>query len=447
MSTVFARKALLAEGWTDNVRLQIAAGRIENIASGAAPQAADQRLDIVIPGLCNAHSHAFQRALVGRTEQRSPEAEDNFWSWRVRMYELANKISAEQMAAVATQAYAEMLQAGYTSVAEFHYLHVDPDSDGDAMFNALQTAATASGIRLIYVPVLYERAGFEQSAPAEHQQQFVLSLDAFLSHFERCTANPADGTTVAIGAHSLRAVSEDSLRILASVAREKRIPMHLHIAEQSDEVDQCVNATGMRPVAWLLENFDVDERWCLVHATHMDAAEIEALAKTNAVVCICPTTEANLGDGIFPLQPFLQAGGRLAIGSDSQVSINPFEELRWLEYVQRLVNRSRNVIALNHEHVGYELFSRALVGGAQAVNQAPIGIAEGAPADLLALRSDDPVLAELEDHNLLDSLVFSGYRLSIDGVMTRGEWRVQNGNHVDQKATQARYSQALQELR
>jgi len=447
MRTVFARKALLAEGWADDVRLQIAAGRVAEVAAGVAPQAADQRLDIVIPGLCNAHSHAFQRALVGRTEQRSPEVEDNFWSWRVHMYELANKISAPQLAAVATQAYVEMLQAGYTSVAEFHYLHADPDSDGDAMFHALQAAALASGIRLVYVPVLYERAGFEQSAPAVHQQRFVLSLDAFLAHFERCTVNAADSTTVAIGAHSLRAVSEESLRVLADVARENNVAMHLHIAEQSDEVDQCVRATGKRPVAWLLENFDVDERWCLAHATHMDGDETEALANTRATVCICPTTEANLGDGIFPLPPFLQAGGRIAIGSDSQVSINPFEELRWLEYGQRLATRSRNVVTLKHAHVGYELFSRALAGGAQAVNQALVGIVVEAPADLLALRSEDPVLTELDDSNLLDSMIFSGHRAAIDGVMTCGEWRVQNGNHLDQAATQARYSLALKELR
>jgi formimidoylglutamate deiminase len=447
MSTVFARKALLAEGWANNVRLHVGAGRIQDLEVGVAPEAEERQADVVIPGLCNAHSHAFQRALVGRTEQRSPDGEDNFWSWRVRMYELANKIDARQLAAIATQAYTEMLQAGYTSVCEFHYLHSDPESDGDAMFYALQTAASATGIRLTYVPVLYERAGFELGAPEEHQRRFVLSLDAFLAHHARCTGNAIDGTTVAIGAHSLRAVSEESLRALAEVAREQDIPMHLHIAEQRAEVEQCVSATGQRPVAWLLDNFDVDKRWCLVHATHMDDAEIEALADSKAVVCVCPTTEANLGDGLFSLRSFLEQGGRIAIGSDSQVSINPFEELRWLEYGQRLATQTRNVVALKYENVGYELFSRALAGGAQAAREAPLGIAIGEGADLLTLSAEDAVLAGSDDSNLLDSLVFSGHRLPIDSVMACGEWRVHDGDHVAQNATRARYVHTLKALR
>jgi formimidoylglutamate deiminase len=447
MSTVFARKALLTEGWTDNVRLHIGAGCIQDIEAGIAPAAVDTQADIILPGLCNAHSHAFQRALVGRTERRSPAGEDNFWSWRVRMYELANRIDAQQLASIAMQAYTEMLQAGYTSVCEFHYLHADPEADGDAMFNALQRAASATGIRLTYVPVLYERAGFEHGAPEEDQRRFVLSLDAFLAHHARCTGNALDRNTVAIGAHSLRAVSEASLRALAAVATENDIPMHLHIAEQRAEVEQCVSATGKRPVAWLLDNFDLDKRWCLVHATHMDDAEIEALAETRAVVCLCPTTEANLGDGIFPLLPFLEQGGRFAIGSDSQVSINPFEELRWLEYGQRLATQTRNIVALQYENVGYELFRRALAGGAQAAREAPLGIAIGEGADLLTLRAEDAVLAGLDDDNYVDAMVFSGHRLPIDRVMACGEWRVEDGDHVAQDETRARYVHTLQALR
>lgn len=447
MNTVFARKVLLSEGWADNVRLHIRDGRIHDIKEGVAPEAKERQADIVVPGLCNAHSHAFQRALVGLTEQRSPDGEDNFWSWRVRMYELANRIDAQQLVAIATQAYSEMLQAGYTSVCEFHYLHGDAETDGDAMFTALQTAASATGIRLTYVPVLYERAGFDQGAAEKHQRRFVLSLDAFLAHQARCTENAMDGTTVAIGAHSLRAVSEDSLRALAEVASENDIPMHLHIAEQRAEVEQCISATGKRPVAWLLDNFNVDNRWCLVHATHMDEAEIEGLARSKAVVCICPTTEANLGDGLFPLRVFLEQGGRIAIGSDSQVSINPFEELRWLEYGQRLATRSRNITALRYENVGYELFVRVLAGGAQAAKETPPGIVKGEGADLLTLRAEDAVLACLDDGNLLDSLVFSGYRLPIDDVMACGEWRVHDGDHDAQDAIRARYIHALKALR
>jgi len=447
MQTLFARKALLTKGWSDNVRLRIEAGRIASLAADVLPDEADEQADVLIPGLCNAHSHAFQRALVGRTEQRSPAGEDNFWSWRTRMYELANKVDARQLAAIATQVYNEMLQAGYTSVVEFHYLHREPEADGDAMFNALQTAASASGIRLIYVPVLYERAGFDDSEPAPHQKLFVLSLDEFLAHHARCTANASAATTVAIGAHSLRAVSEASLRAIANTAQEQGIPMHLHIAEQTAEVEQCVATTGKRPVAWLLDNFKVDERWCLVHATHIDAEESAALASSGAVVCICPTTEANLGDGLFPLRPFLEQSGRIAIGSDSQVSINPFEELRWLEYGQRLITQSRNVAAVELDHVGHELYTRALHGGALASKQNPAGIAEGAVADFLALRSDDAVLAELDDAEILDALVFSGQRLPIERVMACGDWQVLDGEHLQQDATRVRYRHALRALR
>ncbi|MGI9220006.1 MAG: formimidoylglutamate deiminase [Woeseiaceae bacterium] len=447
MQNVFARKALLVKGWSENVRLRIVAGRIESVSADALPEDSDQQVDILIPGLSNAHSHAFQRALVGRTERRSPEGEDNFWSWRTEMYKLANKVSAEQLAAIATQAYNEMLQAGYTSVAEFHYLHREPEANGDAMFNALQSASIASGIRLVYVPVLYERAGFDNSKPAEQQHPFVLALDEFLAHYTRCTVNAAEATTVAIGAHSLRAVSERSLKVIADVALEQDIPLHLHIAEQTAEVEQCVAAHGKRPVEYLLQNFAVDDRWCLVHATHIDDNESEALARSGAVVCICPTTEANLGDGLFPLRPFLKSGGNIAIGSDSQVSIDPFEELRWLEYGQRLASRSRNIVSLEHVNVGYELFARALRGGAQAIGQKSIGIAEGAGADLVALRSEDAVLADQDDDSLLDALIFSGYRLPIAQVMACGVWQVKDGEHVEGEAARVRYRHALRALR
>jgi len=447
MQTVFARKALLDKGWSDNVRLGIAGGRVTSVTADVLPDDADQQVDILIPGLGNAHSHAFQRALVGRTERRSPAGEDNFWSWRTEMYKLANKVSAEQLAAIAAQAYNEMLQAGYTSVAEFHYLHRNPARDGDAMFHALQSAAEASGIRLVYVPVLYERAGFDDSEPTEQQRPFVQPLEEFLAHHARCTGNANANTTVAIGAHSLRAVSRTSLAAIVDIATTNDIPLHLHIAEQTGEVEQCLAAHGLRPVEYLLKHFDVDARWCLVHATHITDEESAALAKTGAVVCICPTTEANLGDGLFPLRPFLERGGQIAIGSDSQVSIDPFEELRWLEYGQRLVSQSRNVAAIEHNNVGYELFTRALRGGALATAHEPAGIVAGACADLVVLKSDDAVLADQDDDRLLDALIFSGYRVPIERVMTCGTWQVVDGDHVDQDPVRMRYRHALRALR
>lgn len=446
MTTVFAHKALLAKGWTANVRISVEGGQITAIETGVAATAADESADLVIPGICNAHSHAFQRALAGRTEQRGPDGVDNFWSWRTRMYELANRIDASQLAAIATQAYTEMLTAGYTSVAEFHYLHAVPASDGDAMFAALQTAAANAGIRLIYVPVLYERGGFAQAEPLQQQQRFVMSVDAFLEHHARCTSAAHALTTVALGAHSLRAVSRASLQVLAAQSQQLQLPLHLHIAEQPAEIEQCVAATGQRPVAWLLENFAVDARWCLVHATHIDAAEIEALAKSQAVVCLCPTTEANLGDGIFPLRDYLAHGGRIAIGSDSQISINAFEELRWLEYGQRLQQQSRNVAALDTAHVGHELFGRVVTGGAQAGALAANGLVQGAAADFVTLAGNDPMLAGHTDATLLDALVFSGYRLPIARVMVGGEWRVTAGQHVAAAAARRNFAAAMSAL-
>jgi formimidoylglutamate deiminase len=445
MTTIFARKALLPGGWRDNVRLDIVDGRIASLEADAG--ASETQLGCLIPGLCNAHSHAFQRALAGHTEQRSPEGRDNFWSWRERMYELAGRVSAEALTAIARQAYSEMLCAGYTSVAEFHYLHTDPtrERDGDRMFEAIATAARDSGIRLTYVPVHYERAGFEDPEPTSRQSRFSLPLDEFLAHFERAAQHASEGIRVGIGAHSLRAVSAESLQRIATFAGDA-VPMHIHVAEQRREVDQCYSSYGRRPVRWLLENFDVGDHWALVHATHMDDEEITDLAVSGAVVVLCPSTEANLGDGLFALHPYLAAGGRIAIGSDSHISINPFEELRWLEYGQRLASQTRNVVSLRDSHVGSELFGRALEGGARASGQDLVGIREGAPADLVALADDDPMLAGHNDESRLDALVFSGYPLPVERVMVAGRWHVVDAEHVDRERTRREFASAINRL-
>jgi formimidoylglutamate deiminase len=444
MDTIFARKALIQKGWADNVQLGLRAGRIESVKTGAVPQASDIEVGIVIPGLCNAHSHAFQRALAGRTEERSPQGQDNFWTWRERMYELAGSLDADALAAIARQAYIEMISSGYTSVAEFHYLHNKPGAEGDdAMFHAICGAASESGIRMTYVPVLYERAGFDQPEPQGHQSLFAQDIGSFLAHHERASSQVTDAIHVGIGAHSLRAVSADSLQQIQAAADG---PLHLHIAEQQLEIDQCVSSYGQRPVEWLLDNFDVNERWCLVHATHMDASETRAVAESGAVVCLCPSTEANLGDGLFPLHKYLSAGGEIAIGSDSHISINPFEELRWLEYGQRLASQSRNVAALDQPHVGRELFTRALHGGLQASGHAPRGIRVGAAADLVVLYDDDPMLVGHGEASLLDALVFSGYRLPIERVMVNGDWRVIDGQHVGQEEARLAYADTLRRI-
>ena len=448
MGGIFARKALLADGWADNVRIEIEAGRIAAIAADASATADEAEFGFVIPGLANAHSHAFQRVLAGHAEERGPATKDNFWTWRSRMYALAGKIDATAMEAIARQVYSEMVATGYTSVAEFHYLHNEPHTceTTEAMFEAIVAAAEASGIRLTYVPVLYERAGFDQPDPTADQQRFASSLDDFLAHYERVKRLAGDRFAVGIGAHSLRAVTADSLAKIAAVATADGAPMHIHIAEQRREVDQCMNAHGVRSVEWLLDQHDVNEQWCLVHATHIDDEEITAIADSGAVVCLCPSTEANLGDGLFPLQRFLQRQGRIAIGSDSHVSINPFEELRWLEYGQRLITRERNVAAIGRNQTGRSLFELAAAGGAQATGQSGGRIRVGDNADLIALDDDSPMLAGHSTRSLLDALVFSGFTLPIDRVMVRGEWQVIDGRHNDAAAAREAYAAVARDL-
>ena len=449
VATIRARLALLPPGWTEDALLVVEDGRIVEVSTNnTASTPVDLDVGIVIPGLTNAHSHAFQRALAGRTEHRSGAGRDSFWTWRQQMYELVGRLDAGRFAAIARQAYVEMLESGYTSVVEFHYLHRAPAGPGtaDTMFEAVCRAASASGIRLTYVPVLYERAGFDRDDPAPGQRHFTMDAARFLAHQEGAAERASARVRVGVGAHSLRAVSEPSLRQVLARAVETGAPMHLHIAEQQREVDECLAIHGQRPVRWLLDRFEVDRNWCLVHATHMDGGECRDLAVSGAVVCLCPTTEANLGDGLFPLADFFEAGGKIAIGSDSHVSINPFEELRWLEYGQRLRSRSRNVATLFHPHAGQELFLRALAGGAQAGGQSKVGLEEGAPADLVVLDDSDPMLAGHGAATLLDALVFSGYRLPIQRVMVEGEWQVIDGEHVDRHETARAFGEALANL-
>ena len=434
MIRILAHRALLKTGWAEDVVLTVHNGEIARVSVGVTPASpVDLVAGIVIPGLTNAHSHAFQRALAGRTEHRSGAGRDSFWTWRERMYELTARLDPASFTAIARQAYSEMLAAGYTSVVEFHYLFRDRagHEDADAMFGALVRAAGDSGIRLIYVPVLYERAGFDGAAPEARQRRFALDVESFLAHHERATGDASGLVTVGIGAHSLRAVSESSLRQVAAHAAAAGIPMHLHLAEQRRELVDCLTVHGRRPVQWLFDRFEVDERWCLVHATHLNDDESWDLARSGAVVCLCPSTEGNLGDGLFALETFLRQDGRIAIGSDSHVTINPFEELRWLEYGQRLTSESRNVASFEQPHVGQELFERVLAGGAQASGARAFGLASGAPADLVVLDPEDPMLVGHDAATLLDALLFSGYRVPIERVMVHGAWKVAGGEHVD----------------
>ena len=453
MTTIFARKALTPDGWAENFRITIGGGRITGVEPADKPAGDDFCAGIVIPGLANAHSHAFQRVLAGHAEQRGPAGRDNFWSWRSRMYALAAQIDAGMLEVIARQVYSEMVATGYTSVAEFHYLHNQPgeSTSGESMFEAVVVAAHASGIRLTYVPVLYERAGFTQAAPTADQQRFARTVDEFIEHYRNVSlpdaARANDRFHTGIGVHSLRAVPAASLQKVAAVAAEDDVPMHIHIAEQQREVDECLTELGARPVEWLLDNCAVDQNWCLVHATHVDEEELSAICRSGAIVCLCPSTEANLGDGLFPLQSFLEQGGRIAIGSDSHVSINPFEELRWLEYVQRLVTRRRNIAAIRRPETGRSLFETATLGGEIACGHGGGRITAGANADLVVLDDDSPMLAGHTTRSLLDALVFSGFTLPIDRVMVNGEWQVKDGRHVSGGSASEAYAEVARGLR
>lgn len=448
MTAIVARKAFLHSGWANNVRLRIADGLIESIEAGCRADPDDYLAGVVIPGIANAHSHAFQRALTGHAEQRETAATDTFWSWREQMYRLAGTIDADGLAAIARQAYSEMLSVGYTSVAEFHYLHGEPAhrEKGSAMFQAIARAAADTGIRLTYVPILYERAGFDRPDPAVEQFRFAMTPEEFIDHYEFARETADCNTVVGIGAHSLRAVTRSSLRCLADLVVRDECPMHIHVAEQPAEVERCLARYDARPVEWLLKEFSPDDHWCLVHATHVTEEELESLRRSGAVVCLCPSTEANLGDGLFPLRSWLERGGRVAIGSDSQITINPFEELRWLEYGQRLASRSRNVAAVHHSHTGRSLFEQVLEGGGMACGHGAGQLRVGSHADLVTLDDESPMLAGHHSETILDALVFSGAGLPIVNVMVGGEWRVLDGVHAKSPQTNSEFLEAVRGL-
>ncbi|WP_068092380.1 formimidoylglutamate deiminase, partial [Novosphingobium rosa] len=385
-ATFHIAQALLPGGWTKDVRLTVSAGVITGVTAGVAALAGDERHEIALPGLPNLHSHAFQRGMAGFAEVTGDSA-DSFWTWREVMYRFLARLSPEDMRAIAAMAYVEMLESGFTRVGEFHYLHHDPQgapySDCAEMAGAVAQAAQETGIALTLLPVFYAHAGFGGQAPGAGQRRFIHTLDGFARMREaasRLLAGQPDAV-LGVAPHSLRAVTPGELGEL--VRQAPGGPVHIHIAEQTREVDDCLAWSGQRPVAWLLDHADVDARWCLVHATHMTVAETRALAATGAVAGLCPITEANLGDGLFPALEFMAAGGRWGVGSDSNVLIDAAEELRWLEYGQRLVQRRRNLHAQKPgAHTGDALLGSALAGGAQALG-GQAALAAGAPADFV----------------------------------------------------------------
>jgi formimidoylglutamate deiminase len=433
--------ALLPSGWADRVRVTIADGRITRVEAGVEPEG--ERHAIGLPGLPNLHSHGFQRALAGRTQRRGA-GPDSFWSWREVMYRFLDRLGPEDVEAITAQAYAEMLEVGFTHVGEFHYLHHAPDgrpyADPAEMAARAAAAAERTGIGLTLLPVFYAHSDFGGVAPTAPQRRFVHDLDGFARLHEACRGL-AD--QVGVAPHSLRAVTPEELAVVAELGG----PIHIHAAEQIAEVEACLAWSGKRPVEWLLDHAGVDERWCLVHATHMTPDETRRLAASGAVAGLCPITEADLGDGLFPAPEYLAAGGRVGVGSDSNVLIDATGELRLLEYGQRLTRRGRNLLASGPEcSTGGDLFRAALAGGAQVLGLKRHGIAEDAPANLVALKADHPALAGLRGDALLDGWVFSARAGVLDTVWRQGRIVVRDGRHVEADAIADRYRRCIAKL-
>jgi formimidoylglutamate deiminase len=437
MTALFADHALLPDGWARDVLLRWdASGALTTVTPGAIASPDLPRANgPVLPGMPNLHSHAFQRAFAGLSEFRSADnTEDSFWTWRALMYRFARDLGPEQLEAIATQLYIEMLRAGYTAVCEFHYLHHAPDgqryADPAEMSMRLLAAAERTGIGITLLPVLYQDAGFGGQPPRPEQRRYLNSVDALLDLVQR---SRAQGARVGVAPHSLRAVGPQALRELLASLRsiDDRAPIHLHIAEQQQEVDDCIAWSGQRPVAWLLANAPVDARWCLVHATHLDAAERAALAASGAVAGLCPTTEANLGDGVFPAAAYLGAGGAWGIGSDSHISVDAAEELRLLEYTQRLAQQRRNVlVGRRGGPVADHLWLGAVAGGARASGRAIRGLAVGEQADLVVLDGSG-VLGGLAPAQTLASHVFAHTGPSaVRDVFVAGVPRIRDGEHA-----------------
>ncbi|MHC6152550.1 formimidoylglutamate deiminase [Bradyrhizobium elkanii] len=442
--------ALLPSGWANDVQVVVADGAIASVMAGVAPSAGDERHQLAVPGLASLHSHAFQRGMAGLAELRG-DTTDTFWTWRETMYRFALTMTPDDVAAVATLLYVEMLERGFTRVGEFHYLHHDRDGAPYAnlaeMAVRIAEAASASGIGLTLLPSFYAHSTFGGAAPHAGQRRFICSVDQFatLMTASREAIRDLPGANIGIAPHSLRAVAPDELAAIIPLA--KADPIHIHAAEQVREVEDCLAWSGQRPVQWLLEHAPVDQRWCLIHATHMTEQEVTALARSGAVAGLCPVTEASLGDGIFSAREFLAAGGRFGIGTDSNVLVGVADELRQLEYGQRLKHRERNVLSGRPgASTGRALFDHALAGGAQALAQTKAGLAPGARADIVSLDTAHPSLAGRSGDAVLDGWLFATGSDTIDCVWAGGDKVVAGGRHRLRDKARERFNASVRRL-
>lgn len=443
------RQALLADGWAAQVRLTVEKGRISAIERDVPAVETDDRHDIALPGLPNLHSHAFQRAIAGLTESPGP-GEDSFWSWRTQMYRLLPQIGPDELLIIARLAYMEMLESGFTRVGEFHYLHHDAQGqaydDPAEMCTRLMSAAAETGIALTLLPVFYAHSGFSGAPPTAGQVRFLHDPDGFARLMDMCRdrIRHLPDAVLGLAPHSLRAVTPEELGTIVPLAQGG--PVHIHIAEQRREVEDCLTHTGLRPVEWLMANAPVDNRWCLVHATHITPEERAAIIRSGAVAGLCPITEANLGDGLFPAAEFVAEGGRFGIGSDSNVLISAAEELRLLEYPQRLHRMGRNILHSQGRSTGRTLYEESLTGGAQALGVALPGLAVGAAADIISPDASHPSLYGKEQDALLDSLVFATAGQVIRTVWRGGVEYVREGRHIAREQIVGDYNQMIKRV-
>jgi formimidoylglutamate deiminase len=447
---LFFDHALLPGGWARDVRIDVADGMIASVADGAARDGAEHVAGIAVPGVPNLHCHAFQRAMAARAERRGPQA-DSFWTWREVMYRFLARLAPDDVEAIAAFAYMEMLEAGFTTVGEFHYLHHDidgrPYADIGEMAARIAAASRQTGIALTLLPSFYANGGFGGAPPTDGQRRFINDPDRFLKLVERTRAiiAPLPGVRVGIAPHSLRAVTPETLRLVCDAMPDG--PIHIHAAEQTKEVEDGIAALNRRPVEWLVEHAGLDARWCVIHATHTTEHEVRALATSGATVGLCPLTEASLGDGIFAGADYLAAGGAFGIGTDSNIQIDAAAELRQLEYGQRLAHRSRNVMTTHEgESTGRRLFGSALTGGARALQQ-PIGaLAAGHCADIVLLDADHPDLAARQGDQWLDAWIFTAGPAAVKSVLAGGETVAEAGRHKMRPTIEARYKTVLAKL-
>lgn len=450
MNSLFAHHVWLENGWEDNVRLHWnELGDLTQIECNVDSLPYETVAYWVVPGMVNVHSHAFQRAMAGMTEIAG-SSQNNFWRWRDLMYRFALSINPEQLQAIAAQLYSECLRHGYTSVCEFHYLHRAPDGEFYTnmaeMAQRVLYAAQETGMGITMMPVLYSYSDFNQQALREEQRRFATNPEQLLRLVELLAPERNGQTEIGVAPHSLRAASIEHIAELALAIPADR-PIHIHIAEQQKEVDSCLALCGKRPVEWLYETQAVHSRWCLVHATHLAQHEMIHIAHSNAVIGICPSTEANLGDGFFALPDYLKQQGRFGIGSDSHVSQSPIEELRWLEYGQRLRTQRRN-IAANEQHapIGDFLWQASLEGGGQASGRRVGKLALGMRADLVVLNEQHPNLSDIAKENVLNTWIFSGNDNLVRDVLVGGQWCVKNGQHLAQTAIENRFKKTMRQL-